>query len=127
MYAFEVRSEIGYVNVFSKQIVAATLTGDSRGDVNMNFKTLALVSLATLAACSTVVDEKTTTAVLRDGFYAGTQYQIRTRTMQGANGTYTQTSVVYNGVTAVCIPDSPGDCENAARNLIDGIYVRSER
>jgi hypothetical protein len=87
----------------------------------------ALVALTTLGACSTVVDEQTTTAVLRNGLNAGTEYQIRTRTIQGASGTYTQTSVVYNGTPQTCILDSPGDCEEAARNLIDDRYVLDSR
>lgn len=93
----------------------------------MKCRMMALASLTILVSCTTIVDEKTTTAVLSSGFNAGTEYQIRTRQLQGSGGTYTQTSVVYRGVSQVCILDSPGDCESAARDLIDGRKVRSAR
>ena len=93
----------------------------------MNIRFLALASLTILVSCTTIVEETTTTAVLRNGLNAGTEYQIRTRTLQGPNGIYTQTSVLYNGVSNVCILDSPGDCEAAARNLIDGLRVPGMR
>jgi hypothetical protein len=84
-------------------------------------KYLALVAAATLSisACATIENESSTTAVLSSGFNAGERYQIRTRTMSGPNGSFQQTSVVYKGISRVCIPDSPGDCEKAARLLID--------
>lgn len=85
-----------------------------------------LVLLA-LSACSNVVNEQSTTAFLTAGINAGEEYQIRTRTFQGSSGTFDQTTVVYRGISKVCILDSPGDCEAAARNLIDGIDIRDNR
>jgi hypothetical protein len=76
-------------------------------------------ALLVLSACATVVDEKRTMAVLERGFNAGERYEIRTRTIQGPNGLYEQTSVVYRGFTRLCRIDSPGDCEKAAEQLID--------
>lgn len=75
-----------------------------------------------LGACATVVDETRTNAVIEKGFNTGERYQIRTRTLEGANGTYEQTSVIYRSVSRVCIKDSPGDCEKTAEFLIDDYF-----
>lgn len=85
----------------------------------MKPNTLMLIAALALGGCATVLDERTTTAVIPDGFNAGERYTIRTRTLQGPQGVYEQTSVVYRGVTALCRIDSPNDCELAARNLVD--------
>ncbi len=77
------------------------------------------IGLILLGACGTVVDERRTSAVLSDGYYAGEPYEIVTQTVQGQNGTYERTRVLYWARTAPCIADSPGDCEAAARRLID--------
>ncbi len=80
---------------------------------------LAAVIALGLSACAPVLDETRTTAVLPDGYYKGESYDIVTRTIQGRNGPYKQTRVVYWGASAPCILDSPTDCEKAARRLID--------
>ncbi len=72
-----------------------------------------------LSACATVVDEKTSTAVIERGFNAGERYQVRQRTLDGPQGRYEQTSVVYRGVSATCRIDSPNDCERAAETLVN--------
>lgn len=79
-----------------------------------------LVAMVFLASCATVTSETSTPKVLESGFYAGERYTLRQRQMEGRNGPFVQTSVVYRGVSSLCIIDSPGDCEIAARNLIDG-------
>ena len=78
-----------------------------------------VIAVLLLAACGEVVDERRTTAVLDSGYYAGERYDIVTRTIEGRNGTFDQTRVQYWGRSAPCILDSPGDCEKAARRLID--------
>jgi hypothetical protein len=70
------------------------------------------------AGCAPVLNETRTEAVLESGFYAGEPYEIVTRTIEGANGPFDQTRVVYYGRTRPCILDSPKDCEFAARELI---------
>ena len=85
----------------------------------MNFRSAILAISVLLTACGTVVDEQRRTAVLPDGYYGGEPYDVVTQTVQGQNGTYTRTRVVYWGRSATCIGDSPGDCEAAARRLID--------
>ncbi|MBW4707029.1 hypothetical protein KX928_04425 [Roseobacter sp. YSTF-M11] len=72
-----------------------------------------------LSACATISDETSVPAVLEGGLNDGEKYEIRTRTLHGANGTYAQTRVVYKGFARTCILDSPNDCESKARNLID--------
>ncbi len=80
---------------------------------------LALPVSVLVSACATIIDETSTTAVLQSGFYAGKEYQIRTRLLEGPNGPYERTDVVYRSVSRNCIKDSPGDCEKAAELLID--------
>lgn len=80
---------------------------------------LALASVAALAGCASYNDEQLETRVITKGIHSGTEYGVRTRTLQGVGGEYTQTSVTLNSLTSVCIPDSPGDCERAARILAD--------
>lgn len=74
-----------------------------------------------LTACATVTNETRTPQVLQTGFYAGERYELRQRTIEGRNGPYQQTSVVYRGYTRICLIDSPRDCELAALNLIDEV------
>jgi hypothetical protein len=85
----------------------------------MRIKQFFPAALVLLAACGTVVDERRTTAVLSEGFNQGERYDIVTQTVQGPNGTYERTRVVYWGRSAPCILDSPRDCEFAARRLVD--------
>lgn len=77
------------------------------------------IALLTLAACATVEDQTGEVKVLPDGFYAGTRYIQRTQVISGPQGPYERTSVVFRSVSRVCNPDSPNDCEKAARALID--------
>ncbi len=85
----------------------------------MKAKLIAPVIALALGACATVIDEQRQTRVLERGFYSGERYELRTRTMQGPNGTFVQTSVVYRGLSRTCIIDSPRDCELAAQRLIE--------
>ena len=86
----------------------------------MRWTAIALAAAFTLAGCATIVDEKNTTAVVQSGFNAGERYTIRQRTLDGPQGRYEQTSVVYKGISTTCRIDSPNDCELAAQQLIDG-------
>lgn len=85
----------------------------------MSLKFIAPVSLVVLTACASVATETRTPATLEDGFFAGERYEVRTRLIEGPQGDYEQTSVVYRGLSRTCIPDSPNDCERAARGLIE--------
>ncbi|MCV3272591.1 hypothetical protein [Roseobacter sinensis] len=85
----------------------------------MTLKTIAPIALLALTACASVATETRTPATLQDGFFAGERYEIRTRLIEGPEGNYEQTSVVYRGLSRTCIPDSPQDCERAARGLIE--------
>ncbi|MFK7882051.1 hypothetical protein [Roseobacter sp.] len=85
----------------------------------MSLKTLSISAAFILSACANVVEETRTQAVLDGGFFDGEPYEIRTRLMEGPNGTYEQTRVVYKGFARTCIRDSPNDCESKARNLIN--------
>jgi len=79
---------------------------------------LPVVAMA-LSACATIVDEKSTDAVIQSGFNAGERYTIRERTLDGPQGTYQQTSVVYKGISSTCRINSPNDCERAAETLVN--------
>ena len=85
----------------------------------MNVKALTVLALLLASACATVVDEQITEAFVEEGYYGGERYFVRTRTVQGASGTYEETSVVYKGFSRQCIPTSPGDCETKAERLIE--------
>jgi hypothetical protein len=85
----------------------------------MTWKFLLPAAAVALSACATIVDEKTTNAVIQSGFNAGERYTIRQRTMEGPQGTYQQTSVVYKGISATCRIDSPNDCARAAETLVN--------
>ncbi len=85
----------------------------------MHLKFIAPAGLMLLTACATVATETRTPATLQDGFFAGQRYEIRTRLIEAPEGNYEQTSVVYRGISRTCIPDSPRDCERAARGLIE--------
>ncbi|MGD9294841.1 MAG: hypothetical protein PVI41_08165 [Roseobacter sp.] len=87
----------------------------------MKTKALPILALLLLSACATatIVDEQVTEAFVEDGYYGGERYFVRTRTLEGVNGTYEETSVVYRGYTQLCIPTSPNDCESKAERLIE--------
>lgn len=72
-----------------------------------------------LGACTTVKNETRTPAVVEGGFFDGYRYEIRQRLIEGPNGTFEQTSVVYRGLSRPCILGSPNDCESAAEALIE--------
>ena len=94
----------------------------------MNFRFAIPAALAFVAACSTVLDETRTPAVLQTGYYAGEPYEIVTRTMQNDDGsTFERTQVVYRGRAAVCRVDSPRDCELAAQRLINEFFFGAGR
>jgi len=85
----------------------------------MRLKYLGLACLSMLWACGPVLEETRTTKQLTSGYYAGESYDLVTRVIDGPNGPYKQTRVVYWNRSAPCILDSPGDCEKAARRMID--------
>ncbi|WP_300059543.1 hypothetical protein [uncultured Roseobacter sp.] len=72
---------------------------------------LLVLVLATLAACGTrVIDTRLSTIIVDDELYT-----LRTRTIEGPNGTYQTTSArVYNSYYP-CKLASPGDCAAAVR------------
>lgn len=72
-----------------------------------------------MSACTKVSNETRTTAFIEDGFYQGIQYEVRTQVIEGPEGSYERTSVIYRGVSRTCILDSPGDCESKAERLIE--------
>jgi len=76
-------------------------------------------ALIILAACATIEGETREVRELSEGYYAGTQYVLRTQLVSGSQGQYERTSVWYNGRSRVCIKDSPKDCELAARVVIE--------
>jgi hypothetical protein len=73
------------------------------------------------AGCAPVLDVRSEARQLDRGFYSGETYQLRTVTVQRADGPEEITSVVYRGNSRVCLPDSPNDCESKAYWLIDEI------
>lgn len=87
----------------------------------MKVKAISMSALLLASACAatTIVDEQVTEAFVEDGYYGGYRYFVRTRTLQGVNGTYEQSSVVYRGLSRQCIPTSPNDCESKAERLIE--------
>lgn len=68
-----------------------------------------LVAVA-LSACASVSNETVRTITLD-----GRSYDLRTRTIEGTNGTFETSSVKVHGSYFQCKPDSPGDCEAAVR------------
>ena len=80
---------------------------------------IATTALLAMTACAQVQNETGEVRELPDGFYAGTKYIVRTQTVAGRNGPVERTSVVFRGISRTCIKDSPGDCEKAARALIE--------
>lgn len=88
-----------------------------------NLRYLMAAALLGAAACAPIVDERRTTAVLPNGYYAGERYEVITQTVQGRNGPYERTRVQYWGRSEPCRVNSPGDCEKAARRLIDQRFV----
>ena len=72
----------------------------------MTWKIILPAAAVALSACATIVDERSTDAVIQNGFNAGERYTIRERTLDGPQGTYKQTSVVYRGISSTCRIDS---------------------
>jgi hypothetical protein len=83
------------------------------------YRVLVTVMVA-LAGCGEVTDVRTETRQLEKGF-GGHTYQLRTITVQRADGPEEITSVVYRGRSRLCLPDSPNDCESKAYWLIDEV------
>ncbi|MDW3224803.1 MAG: hypothetical protein R8G34_18295 [Paracoccaceae bacterium] len=73
-----------------------------------------LAALVALSACGTITNETYSTIVVDDD-----TYKIRTRTIDGANGTYQTSSVQVYGLHYQCLPESKGDCEAAVREGLD--------
>ena len=67
-------------------------------------------SALVLSACGTVTNETRGTINLD-----GRTYELRTRTMQGSDGSYNTSSVRAKGTWRQCLPASPGSCEAAIR------------
>ena len=88
--------------------------------MSMKFVMTATAVLA-LTGCATVQNETRTPAVISGGFYDGERYEIRKQLIDGPQGTYEKTSVVYRGFSRSCIPDSPNDCESKAERLIESV------
>lgn len=82
----------------------------------MTHKVLLSALFVVVAACATVENETTSTIELN-----GRSYELRTRSIDGANGTYTTHSVRANGTYRTCDPMSPGSCEAAIRNTRRGL------
>lgn len=78
-------------------------------------KALHLIWLGTLVltACATVVDERRSSIVVD-----GRSYELRTRLIDGPNGTFEHTSVFVYQTPVMCQPDSPGDCEGKVRRTL---------
>lgn len=64
-----------------------------------------------LAACAAVIEESTSSITVD-----GRSYELRERILEGRDGPVKQTSVWVKGGYALCLIDSPGDCEAAVRN-----------
>lgn len=73
-------------------------------------KVLFGAALILLAGCADVQNETFSTITLN-----GRDYDLRTRTVSGAGGTFVQHSVLAYGTWRTCLPDSPGSCEGAVR------------
>lgn len=71
-----------------------------------------------LSGCATVIDDTRVPMIVQSGAYKGEEYDLRTLTLQGRNGPYVQTQVVYRGITRVCLIDSPTDCDKIANQVI---------
>ena len=63
-----------------------------------------------LSACASGTEESRSTITVD-----GEQYELRTTTLAGPTGSYQQSSVKVRNQFYLCVPDSPGDCEAAAR------------
>lgn len=63
-----------------------------------------------LGACATVAEEQLSSIVVDDESYV-----LRTRTIEGPNGSFETTSARVRGKYFICKIDSPGDCEAAVR------------
>lgn len=83
----------------------------------MTLRNWIIVAAVGLAGCGEVVEESYGTIVVD-----GQNYDVRSRVIDGPNGSYTKTSVIVGNVPHTCLPDSPGDCRAAvkqAKNNID--------
>lgn len=76
----------------------------------MTFRYSLVAGLLALTACAPVTDEKRSTIDVE-----GSAYELRTRTVDGPNGPYQQSSVKVKNKYYICLPDSPGDCASAVR------------
>lgn len=68
-----------------------------------------------LGGCASVSSETFKTIVLE-----GRSFELRTRTIDGPNGSYETSSVRVRGSYYLCKPDSPGDCEAAIKTARKG-------
>lgn len=66
--------------------------------------------LVALTACAPVTDETRSTIDVE-----GSTYELRTRTLDGPNGPFQQSSVKVKNKYYICLPDSPGDCAAAVK------------
>ncbi|GIT87667.1 MULTISPECIES: hypothetical protein [Roseobacter] len=73
-----------------------------------------LVAAVVLGGCAEVIEEKYGSIVVD-----GQTYELRSRVMDGRNGTYTHTSVIVRNVPQTCLPESPGDCRAAVKNALN--------
>lgn len=86
-------------------------------------KLIYLPFLATLAlgACTTVADEQLS-AITVDG----KSYTLRTRTIEGPNGSFETTSARVRGGYYLCKIDSPGDCEAAVKRGLETSVINRD-
>lgn len=77
----------------------------------MKPRTFLIAAAILLSACGSVTNETTSTINVD-----GRNYELRTRTIQGPNGTYDTSSVRVNGAYVQCIPSSPGSCRGAIQD-----------
>jgi hypothetical protein len=70
-----------------------------------------IASAVLLSTCGTVTNETRSTIMVD-----GRSYPLRTRTIQGSDGSYDTSSVQAKGTWRLCLPASPGSCEAAVRN-----------
>ncbi len=82
----------------------------------MTLRLLGTLCILILPACAEVKNESFSTITLK-----GREYELRTRTIEGANGPYVTHSVRANTGYRTCNPDSPGSCEAALRNSRRGL------
>lgn len=86
------------------------VSGSDKEKDAMLRKLTVIVAMVSVAACSTVIDERRSSIVVD-----GKTFPLVTQTIQSGDRTYEVTYVIAKNERRLCIPDSPGDCEGAAK------------